>query len=85
MRGARERLRDRPGQDGLGRPGHVLEQHVAAADERREDELDLLPLAVDDRLDVREEPLRERGRSDERLALEQHAGFSVHQGLSVLG
>ena len=37
-------------------PGHVLEQDVAAADERREHEPDLLALAVDDGLEVREQP-----------------------------
>ena len=37
-------------------PGHVLEQDVAAADERSEHEPDLLALPVHDRLDVREQP-----------------------------
>ena len=45
--------RDRAGEHGLRRPRDVLEQHVAAADERGEDELDLLRLPVDDGLDVR--------------------------------
>ena len=48
---------DRAREDGLRGPGDVLEQHVAAADERGQHELDLLGLAVHDRLDVRKEPV----------------------------
>ena len=44
--------RDRPGEDRLRRAGHVLEQDVPAGDEGRQDEADLLALAVDDRLEV---------------------------------
>jgi hypothetical protein len=56
-----DRLRDRAREHRLRGPGHVLEQDVAAADERGEDELDLLVLAVDDRLDVLEEAVSEPG------------------------
>src|SRR5204863_8450917 len=52
-----ERLRDRARENRLRCPRHVLEQDMPAADERREDELDLVRLAVDDLLDVREQPL----------------------------
>ena len=47
--------RERPRQDRLGGPGHVLEQHVPFAGERREHERDLVVLAVHDRLDVAEQ------------------------------
>jgi hypothetical protein len=42
---------------------------VAAAEEGGEDELDPVALAVDDRLDVVEEPLRERDRIGERVVV----------------
>ena len=54
-----DRARDRAGEDRLRRSGHVLEQDVTAAEERREHELDLLRLAEDDGLDIREQPPRE--------------------------
>src|SRR5438477_363241 len=60
-RRALDRLRDRPREDGLGRAGNVLEQHMTAADEGGKDELDLLVLAVDDRLDVLEKAVSQRG------------------------
>ena len=50
---------------GLRRPRDVLEQHVPAAEERRQDELDLLPLPEDDRLDV---PSRRPDRSSVRAS-----------------
>ena len=50
-----DRLRERAGEDRLRRAGHVLEQNVAAGDERGEDERDLLVLADDDALDVFEQ------------------------------
>ena len=49
------------GEHRLRRSGHVLEQHVPAADECGEDELDLLRLAANDRLDVREQQRRQLG------------------------
>ena len=52
---ALDAARDRPGEHGLRGAGHVLEEHVASACERGEDELDLLVLATDDRLQVRQE------------------------------
>ena len=55
---ALDRLRDRAGEHRLRGARHVLEQRVAAAHERRDDELDLLALAVDDGLDVVEQPAR---------------------------
>ena len=56
-RRALDRARDRARQHRLRRARHVLEQHVAAARHRRQHELDLLALAEDDGLDVREEPV----------------------------
>jgi hypothetical protein len=43
----------------LGGAGDVLEEHVPVADQRGQDELDLLALPVDDGLDVVEEPRRD--------------------------
>ncbi len=56
-----DRAGDRAREHRLRRAGDVLEQRVAAAHERGDDELDLLPLAVHDRLDVVEEPLGHNG------------------------
>jgi hypothetical protein len=64
--GTRDRLRDRPRQHGLRRSGHVLEQHVALADECGQHELDLLALAVDDVLDRPQEPRGDLGGTGER-------------------
>jgi hypothetical protein len=50
-------LRDRPGEYGLRGARDVFEERVAAAHQRRDDELDLLALPVDDGLDVVEKPL----------------------------
>ncbi len=58
---------DRAGEHRLRRAGHVLEQHVAAAHQRGEDELDLLALAVDDRLDVVEQARRDVDRGAEAI------------------
>ena len=66
-RRALDRLRDRAGEDGLRGAGDVLEEHVAAADQRGDDELDLLALAVDDGLDVVDEAVGERVRALEPL------------------
>ena len=46
---------DRACEDGLGGAGDVFEEDVALAGERGEDQLDLLVLAADDRLQVLEE------------------------------
>ena len=62
-----DRLGDRPGEHGLRGAGHVLEQHVAPAHQRGEDELDLLSLAVDDGLDVVQEAIRGRRRTLETI------------------
>jgi hypothetical protein len=67
--GAFDRARDRTREHRLRRPRHVLEEHVPAARERRQDELDLLPLAVDDVLDVVEEARRDRARPSEALGV----------------
>ena len=64
---ALDRLRDRPGEHRLRRARHVLEQHVASADEGGDDERDLVALAVHDRLDVVEQPARNRVRLAVRL------------------
>ena len=50
-------------------PGHVLEEDVAVACERRQDELDLAALAVDDGLDVVDEAIRDGARALEALGL----------------
>jgi hypothetical protein len=59
---------DRAREHGLRRAGDVLEEHVAAADERREHELDLVRLAVDHGLDVLDEARRASGGAVEALA-----------------
>jgi hypothetical protein len=65
------RLRDRPGQHSLGCARHILEQHVASADEGRDDERDLLALPVHDRLDVVEQAAGDRVRLAVRLDCQQ--------------
>src|SRR5581483_1151289 len=74
---ALDRAGDRPCEHGLRGTGHVLEQRVAAAHERRDDELDLLSLAVDDRFDVVEEALR-----DQRCGTELVSGHARPPGWS---
>ena len=78
-RRAVDRAGDRAGEHGLRRAGHVLEQHVAVADERREHEPHLLGLAVDDRLDVRDQP-----RGDLRRLPEVPSAFG-HFASSTFG
>ena len=73
-----DRAGDRAREDGLRGARDVLEEHVAAARERREHELDALGLAVHDRLDVREEAV---GRS--LRALEPFVAPSAHRGRIV--
>ena len=76
---------DRAREHGLGRAGDVLEEHMAAARERGEDELDLLALAVDDRLDVVREALRECRRAPELALLGRHRGFhALHRAPYVI-
>ena len=67
--------RDRAGEDRLRRPGHVLEQHVPTADERGEDEPDLVGLAVDDGLQVLHEP------SDDILDVGEASFAWLHRSL----
>ncbi len=62
---ALDRTCDRSGQHGLRRARHVLEQHVAVTDECREDQPHLVGLSVDDRLDVREQPIGDLRRLPE--------------------
>ena len=62
---ALHRACDRAGEHGLRRARHVLEQDVAVADERGEHEPHLVGLAVDDRLDVREQSLGDLRRLPE--------------------
>ena len=67
------------GEDGLRGAGNVLEQYVPATRHRREDELDLVGLAVDDRLDVRDEVGGSVRRTIEiRRAVEWH-GLEAHR------
>ena len=75
-----DRLRDRAREDRLRGAGHVLEQHVAAARERREDERDLVVLAEDDALDVPAQPRRDRLGRDEAVRLLRDAGSFSHGG-----
>ena len=58
-RRALDAARDRAREHRLGGAGDVLEEHVPVADQRGQDELDLLALPVDDGLDVVEEPCRD--------------------------
>ena len=51
----------------------MTEEDVAAADERSEDELDLLPLPVHHRLDVRQEPVGDGDRAREAVGLRQRS------------
>src|SRR5207248_2448916 len=67
--GALDRLRNRAGEHRLGGAGDVLEQDVAARDQGCDDQLDLLALAVDDRLDVVEEPFRQGRAPRETIGL----------------
>ena len=60
---------DRAREHGLRRAGNVLEQDVPPTGERGQDELDLVALPVDDRLDVVDEALRDRARALEALRL----------------
>ena len=53
--GAFDRLGDRAREHRLRRARHVFEQRVTAAEKSRDDERDLLALAVHDRLDVVEQ------------------------------
>ena len=46
-------------EDGLCRPGHVLEEHVATACEGGDDEANRLLFADDNGLDIRKDPLRD--------------------------
>ena len=80
-----DRLRDRARQDRLGRAGHVLQQDVAAAEQRREDELDPVALAVDDGLDVVEEPLRDLDGTCERVVVCSSKRLCLHVPPSFSG
>ena len=70
---------DRPGENGLGGSGNVLEQDVAVARECRQDELDLVALAVDDGLDVVDEPIGDRARALEALGLGRRGDDRLHR------
>ena len=61
-------------------PGHVLEQHVPAARERREDERDLLVLAEDDPLDVLHQPVGDRLRRTKAARVLRDAVSFSHRG-----
>ena len=70
--------RDRPREHGLRRAGHVLEEDVAVARERGQDELDLVALPVDDRLDVVDEPVGDRACALEALGLGRSGEDRLH-------
>ena len=65
-------------------PGHVLEEHVAVAGERGEDELDLVVLAAQDELDVRGQARRDRGCPLELGVRGRDLPFRPHRG-SIAG
>jgi hypothetical protein len=69
-----DRLRDRTREHRLRRSGHVFEEDVPAAHQRREHELDLCALAVDDELDVVEEAVGKRDRAREPLFVGRDPG-----------
>ena len=71
-----DRLRDGAREHGLRRPGHVLEEHVAVAGERRQDEPDLVALAVHDRLDVREQPVGDLDGLAQKVGLGNPGGHA---------
>jgi len=71
-RDAVDRAGDGAGEDGLRRDRYVLEQHVPAAHERRDDELDLLALAVDNGLDVVEQARGDVDRPREAFRVRRH-------------
>ena len=72
---------DRAGEDGLRRSRDVLQQHVAAADERGQDEPDLLGLPAHDRLDVAEQPCRDvRGGRARRVQSSPSILLTVARG-----
>ena len=66
---AADRAGNRPGQHRLRRAGDVLEEDVPSGRERGEHELDLLGLALDDGLDVREQPRERRDGALELLVV----------------
>ena len=76
--GALDAPRDRPGEHGLRGAGHVLEQDVPVARERGQDELDLVALPVDDRLDVVDEPVGDLTGSLEALRLGRSGEHRLH-------
>ena len=65
-----DRAGDGAGEDGLRGPGHVLEQDVALAGERGDDEADLVVLAVHDRGDIGHEASGHIGSRDEPVRLQ---------------
>ena len=77
-RGPLDAACNRSGEDGLGRAGHVFQEDMAAADEGRQDEPDLLGLAAHDGLDVVEQARRAvRGRAHGSIRLHQSSWQSV--------
>ena len=71
-----DRLGDGSGEHGLRRPRHVLEEHVAVAGERRQDEADLVALPVHDRLDVREQPVGDLDGLAQKVGLGNPGGHA---------
>ena len=61
-------------------PGTSSSRTWPSHDERREDELDLVALAVDDRLDVVEKAVRDRPCALEALGLGGRAHDRLHRG-----
>ena len=83
-----DRCGDRARKHGLRRPGHVLEQHMAARDQCGEHETNLVGLPVHHLLDVRGQTRNQVGGSNqiriERLLIESrilHSQPSAHPGL----
>ena len=87
---ALDRLGDGAREHGLRRARHVLEEHVAVAGERRQDEADLVALPVHDRLDVREQPVGDLDGLAQKVGLGNPGGHADEcspalQGATGLG
>ena len=77
--GALDAPRDRSRENRLGGARDVLEEDVTVARERGQDELDLVALAVDDRLDVVDEPIGDHARALEALGLRRDGDDRLHR------
>ena len=86
--GQAERLREGPRHHRLAEPGHVLEQHVPAAEDAEQDQLERPAPADDDALQLVEDPAGQLGGADraQRLDLPRGlAGLGQSAGRSAEG